>query len=461
MKKHTPDPGSGKPRAAAARALRLLCIAAALLPALSPLSAEERGDAAVRGAWPSWRGPLGTGVSPDGDPPLEWSEEKNVRWKVEVPGLGHATPIVSGNRIYLASAVPVGPAIDPIPSRAPGNHDNLPVTHRQQFVALALDRADGKIVWQRVVKEALPEEAGHRSASLASASAVTDGERVFFHFGSYGLHALDPDGKPLWQADLGPMQALHGHGEGSSPVLHGDTLAVNWDHEGGSFVVVFDKRTGKERWRAPRAEPTSWATPITIEHGGRTQLVVSGTHRLRGYDLATGEVVWECGGLSDNVVASPVAGNGMVFAGSSYDKRAFLAVRLDGARGDVTGSDRVAWQRTRGTPYVPSPLLYGEALYFLSHYQGILTRVDAKSGADRPGAMRLDGIENVYASPVAAAGRIYVTDLDGLTVVLEHAETRRILARNQLRESFSASAAIAGRELFLRGRRSLYCLASP
>jgi outer membrane protein assembly factor BamB len=196
-----------------------------------------------------------------------------------------------------------------------------------------------------------------------------------------------------------------------------------------------------------------------VEHAGEPQVIVCGTNRVRGYDLADGKVLWECGGLSSNIVASPVFGGGIVYAGSSYDKRALLAIRLDGARGDITGGKQVLWNRSRGTPYVPSPLLYGDVLYFLTHYQGILNRVDAQSGNDRPGPLRLGGVTEVYASPVAAANRVYVTDRSGLTLVIAHNDAPRLLARNQLDDTFSASAAIAGKELFLRGERSLYCLA--
>jgi hypothetical protein len=236
-------------------------------------------------------------------------------------------------------------------------------------------------------------------------------------------------------------------------------LIVNCDHEGGSFVVALDKSTGRQLWKVERNEVTSWATPIVVVHGGKPQVIISGTSRIRGYELSTGKVLWECGGLSANVVASPVAGEGMVFAGSSYDKRAFLAIRLDGAAGDITGTDRIVWNRFRGTPYVPSPLLYEGALYYLTHYQGVLSRIDARSGEDRPGAFRLDGITNVYSSPVAAAGRVYVTDLDGTTVVLAAGDIPRPLSVNRLSDSIAASAAIAGRELFLRGEKSLYCVA--
>jgi len=411
--------------------------------------------------WPQWRGPLGTGVAPHADPPTKWDEGDgtNIRWKTAIPGRGHSTPVVWGERVFLTTAIPYGDALPPRPSTAPGNHDNLPVTHHHRFVALAFDRANGKVLWQRTLSEALPREQGHRTGSLASSSPVTDGEHVIAMFGSFGLYCLDVQGNLIWKTDFGLLQSLHGHGEGSSPALHGKTLIVNCDHEGGSFVVALDKSTGRKLWKVERNEVTSWATPIVVVHGGKPQVIISGTSRIRGYELYTGKVLWECGGLSANVVASPVAGEGMVFAGSSYDKRALLAIRLDGAAGDITGTERIVWNRFRGTPYVPSPLLYGGALYYLTHYQGILTRVDARSGEDRPGAVRLDGITNVYSSPVGAAGRVYVTDLDGTTVVLAAGEIPRTLSVNRLSDSIAASAALAGRELFLRGEKSLYCVA--
>lgn len=409
--------------------------------------------------WPQWRGPLGTGVSPAGQPPAEWSENKNIRWKTAIPGRGHSTPIVWGNRVFVTAAIPYGEKLAPRYSGAPGAHDNLPVTQRQKFVVIAVDRKTGKIVWQKEVHRELPKEGAHYTASLASASPVTDGKHVYAYFGSYGLYCLDFDGKLIWKRDLGQMQTKHGHGEGASPALHGDTLVVNWDHEGQSFVVALDKTNGKQRWRVERKEVTSWSTPIIVEHDGKAQLVVCGTDRVRGYDLATGKVVWECGGMSANIVATPVAADGIVFAGSSYEKRALLAIALKGAKGDITGSDHVVWSRKRGTPYVPSPLLYDGALYFLTHYQGVMTRVNAKTGKDAPGAFRLGRIRNVYASPVGAAGRVYVVDLDGVAMVFTNADRPKLVAVNRLDDRFNASPAIAGNELFLRGEKYLYCIA--
>ena len=427
----------------------------ALVALSTPSSCAENEN------WPQWRGPLATGAAPHGDPPLEWDESrgKNIRWKTPIPGSGHCSPIVWDDFVFLTTAVARGEALPPRPSTAPGNHDNLPVTHRHDFVALAIRRSTGKIIWQRTLHSAVPEEQGHYTASLASQAPVTDGEHVFFFFGSYGLYCLDFTGKLIWKRDFGAMQIRHGHGEGSSPALHENTLIVNWDHEGASFVAAMDKHTGTDRWRMMRDEVTSWSSPIVVERAEGTQVVVSGTRRLRGYAIASGKVLWECGGLSANIVASPVAGEDMVFAGSSYEKQSLLAIHLQGAAGDITGTQHVAWSRSRGTPYVPSPLLYERGLYFLAHYQGILTRVDALTGEDRPGPLRLSRIKNVYASPVAAAGRIYITDLYGTTVVYSSGELPRPLARNTISESVSASAAIAGPDFFLRGQHHLYCLA--
>jgi outer membrane protein assembly factor BamB len=224
--------------------------------------------------------------------------------------------------------------------------------------------------------------------------------------------------------------------------------------------VALDKRTGTQRWRVARAEDTSWATPIVVEHAGKAQVIVSGTNRLRGYDLANGAVIWECGGLSSNIVASPVASDAVVYAGSSYDTRNLLAIRLDGAKGDITGTKQVVWSRQRGTPYIPSPLLYGDSLYTLQHYQGIISRLDDKTGDNQGGPFRLNAISEVYASPVGAAGRIYVTSRDGVTQVMSHGEQMpKMLAINRLDDTISASAAIADGELFLRGERFLYCIA--
>jgi hypothetical protein len=411
-------------------------------------------------AWPQWRGPDGTGASADATPPVTWSEEEHVRWKAPLPGKGHSSPIVWGDRVFLTAAAPFGEAFEPRPDTAPGAHDFVPVTHRHRYMALCFSREDGELLWERTLREAIPHEGGHDTGSYASASPVTDGERVYAYFGSAGLYCLDLDGDVFWERDLGEMRTKHAHGEAASPALHGDTLVVNWDHEGASFVVALDAETGEERWKVARDEVTSWATPIVAEVDGKPQVIVSGTTRLRGYDLATGEVVWSVGGLSHNVVASPVVAEGIVFAGSSYEKQAMIAVRLAGAKGDLApDDDHLLWYRRRSTPYVPSPLYYEGWLYFLHHYQGFLSRVEAATGEEPQRPVRLPGQDDVYASPVAADGHIYVVDRSGLTIVLEAGAPPRIVARNHLDDAFSASPALVGKDLFLRGERFLYCLA--
>ncbi len=409
--------------------------------------------------WPQWRGPLGTGVAPHGNPPVTWSEDKNIRWKIAIPGKGHSTPIVWGDRIFITSAIPYGEALAPRHQHAPGAHDNMPALHRQKFVVLAINRRDGTILWQRTVHRGRPHESTHETGSWASNSAVTDGEHLFASFGSGGLYCLDMDGELLWQTGFGDMQTLHGHGEGSSPALYGDTLIVNWDHQGESFVTALNKHTGKQLWKVARDEGTSWSTPLVVEHEGRPQVIIAATKRVRAYDIANGEVIWECGGLSGNVVASPVAADGFVYVANSYETRAMLAIRLAAAKGDITNTDAVVWTLDRHTPYVPSPLLYGGMLYYLKHYQGFLTCVNAKTGKTLFGPQRLPGIQNVYASLVGAAGRVYIVSLNGTTLVLEHGTEFAPLAQNRLDDSFSASPAVVGNELYLRGERNSYCIA--
>ena len=243
-------------------------------------------------------------------------------------------------------------------------------------------------------------------------------------------------------------------------MIYGDTLIVCWDHEGDSFLYAFDKRTGQERWKIARDEKTSWATPLVVEVDGKPQVIVSATKRVRGYDLATGQLIWECAGLTDNVVSSPVYWRGLVIAGNSYYSQSMLAIRLAGAKGDITATTNLVWKINRLTPYVSSPLLYDDTLYHLRHNQNILVRLDPATGEFRGEPLRLDGIRDfIFSSPVGADGRIYITARDGTTIVLRHDRANAQLALNHLDDSFSASPALAGNELYLRGEKFLYCLA--
>ncbi len=412
--------------------------------------------------WGQWRGPLGTGESPTAKPPTRWSETENVRWKTKLPALGHSTPVVWDNLVFLTAAAPIGEKFEPIPDSAPGSHDNLNVDSKHKFVVLAIDRETGKILWETKVHEAIPHEGSHISGSLASASPSTDGRYVYASFGTYGIYCLDFDGNVVWKKMLGTMNSKHGHGEGASPYVYKNSVIVNWDHEGKSFIVALDKTNGNENWRADRTEVTSWASPIVYQHteNGITQdqVIVAGTAAVRAYDLKTGDVIWQFTGLSANVVATPIAADGMVYLGSSYEKKAMFAIRLAGAKGDITNDSNVVWKRVERTPYVPSPLLYRDSLYFLAHYQNVLSVIEAKTGTETNGPFRMSGVRNIYASPVAADGKIFITDLDGMTVVVSEPDLPRLLSANQLDDQFSASIALVGDELFLRGAKFLYCI---
>lgn len=402
---------------------------------------------------------MGSGVSADGAPPVTWSETHNLRWKASLPGKGHSTPIVWGDHVFVTTAIPHGETQAAVSHDRHGDHDNMQGLQRHRFVVMALDRRTGQHRWQTVVHDEQPHESTHLTASWASASMVTDGERVYASFGSRGLYALDWRGKVLWSTNLGDMHTKHGHGEGSSPALFGGVLVVNWDHEGASFLVGFDAKTGRQRWRISRDEVTSWSTPLIVDREGGAQAIVSATGRVRGYALTTGDELWSCGGLSHNVVASPVYGRGLVHVMSSYETRAMLTIDLAKATGDVTGSDAVLWQRMRDTPYVPSPVLSPDRLCFNRHLSGVLTCVDPKTGKTLWGPRPLPGLRRMYASPVIADGRLYAIGRGGGAVVLKVDAEMTLLARNQLDDTFSASPAVADDALFLRGERSLYCIA--
>jgi outer membrane protein assembly factor BamB len=432
-----------------------LATSAAGLCALGlPLSAQPPADR----FWPQWRGPLATGVSPSANPPAEWSETKNIRWKVEIPGRGSATPVVWGDHVYVLTAIPTAAGVtDP---HAPRGGVTPRGVHR--FVVMAINRKDGRIVWQQTAREAEPHEASHNdNGTWASSSALTDGEHVIAPFESQGLYAYDMNGKLVWQKDLGDKYMRNTFGEGSTPVLYKDRLFYVWDHQRESFIVALNKRTGEELWRVKRDEIDTWATPLVVEQAGVAQVVVAGMNRVRSYDAATGAIVWETAGLTMNPIPSPVSGGGMVFLMSGFRGNSLKAIRLEGAKGDITSTPAIAWTLDRDTPYVPSPLLYEGILYFLKTNNGLLTAVDAKTGKAHYQAQRLDAVPNVFASPVAAAGRIYIVGREGTTAVIKPGPTLEVLGASTLDDHFDASPALVDGEMYLRGVKNLYCVAQP
>ncbi len=443
--------------------------------------------------WGQWRGPEASGVARHADPPLTWSETEHVAWKVEIPGRGSASPIVWGDKVFLLTAVPVG---DSIPLAAPevsrgrrsadvsprgtparrerrggggarggrrgrGGPRGAQEVRAHRFTVLAFDRETGEVAWEREAREALPHEGYQQpNGSYASGSAVTDGERLYAFFGSWGLYAYDLDGELLWEADLGDRFMRNAFGEGTTPALHGDTLVVTWDHIGGqSFVAALDARTGEERWRSNRDEIDTWATPLVVEHDGRAQVITPAMNQVYSYDLETGETVWRSRGTTMNAIPSPVHAGGLVYVTSGYRGNNLQAIRLADARGDIAGTGAIVWQLDRDTPYVPSPLLYDDTLYLLKSNDGILSAFDPLTGEPHYALQRLQGVPNVFASPVGAAGRVYITGRDGATLVIRQGPRYEVLAVNRLDDGFDASPALVDDELYLRGYRYLYKIA--
>ena len=412
--------------------------------------------------WAQWRGPYATGVAPAGNPPLEWSETTNIKWKSEIPGIGHATPIIWEDQIILLSAVQTDQKFEPDQTgeeqeeRDWMNPKSTDYIHK--FVVISVDRNSGEIHWQTTVREELPYSHTHEFGSWASNSPVTDGENIYAYFGSHGLYCLNFQGEILWERDLGRMEKVMSFGEGSSPSLYKEKLIVLRDHQSQSMLHVLDKRSGKILWEVERDEVSSWSTPVVIEYKGSPQLVTSATNKIRSYNLENGEVLWECGGLTRNVIPSPIYADGMVYLMSGYRGNALLAIDLSKASGDITDTEAIVWRSDQNTPYTPNPVLMDGKIYYLKANNGYLTCLNAKDGSVYYSSQKLEGIKNIFTSPVGVKDRIYVAGTNGVFSVVKHGETFELLSQNTLDDQFFASPVILGNTLFLRGVKALYCV---
>jgi outer membrane protein assembly factor BamB len=430
---------------------RLLSLALALASA-----AAAQPDAAH---WPRWRGPFNNGVARTAAP-VEWSQTKNLAWKTAIPGRGHSTPIIWGDRIYLTTAVPTGRGTKtPVPlGGGKGTGGGAGVGEEQRFVVLCLDRKTGQVIWERTAKVATPHEGYHyRYGSFASNSPVTDGQRVYAFFGSRGIYCYDLNGKLVWQKDFPPMLMRLHYGEGTAAVLDGDRLILNFDQETDSYIVALSKMDGRELWRASRDEPSAWAQPLVLEHHGKRQVVVAASNKVRSYDYQTGNLVWQCGGLGANVIPSPVTAGGIVYAMSGHRNPNLLAIRL-AHTGDLAGSDSVVWTHQRGTPYSTSPVLHENKLYFVTD-NGMLTCLNAQTGQPYYLQQRLPKPYNFKASPVGAGGKLYLATEEGDVVVVKMGEKYEVLATNSLGDqTFIASPVVAEERLYLRSQEALYSI---
>ena len=407
--------------------------------------------------WPTWRGPTPNGVALKGNPPTQWSETENIKWKTAVPGSGLSTPIVWGNKIFLQTAISVGEGEESAVERG----DRKMSVHKKtphRFSVVCIDRATGKTLWSKDATENTPHEGHHPNSSYASFSPVTDGTYLWVSFGSQGLYCFDLDGNKIWSTDLIQMNTRMSFGEASSPTIAGDAVVVLLDHQGDSKIAAYNKLTGKLLWEKARDEETTWSSPVAYEVDGQVQVITNATNFVRAYDAATGDIVWQCSGQTVNTIPSPVFGFGNVYCSSGFRGNSLMAIKL-GAKGDISNSDSVVWEYGEATPYVPSPLLYDDKIYFLSNTKAIISCVDAKTGKLLFGEERLTGMKQIYASPTGAGGKVYIADREGMVTVIKHGDTFEVLAENKLDEPIDASPVVVGDELFLRGSNHLYCIA--
>jgi len=419
-------------------------------------------------SWPQFRGPAGTG-STTGKLPLQWGNDRNVAWKVELPGVGWSSPVVVGDRVFITTAV-----TDKQPKAkgfTEGTRDlrsmipfgATPPNVEYRWEILCLERSTGKQLWRQTVVRKKPDIPVHPSNTFATESPVTDGRHVCALFGPAGvLCCLDRDGKELWRREFEPAPMTAGFGTGSSLALADGRVFVQRDNEKKSFLLALDIRTGKQLWRVDRDSKSSWSTPLLWRNAQRAELVVGGTGKLISYDPASGKELWRLTGIPATFTASPTADTERIYFGTSSPTTAgkLYAVKA-GASGDITptsedtSSSFVAWTINGTSPGMPSPVVKDGLLYLAG--SGFLTCIDGKTG-ERVYRSRLAKTRSIAASLWIVGDLLYVLDEDGTTQVFKTGPKFEPVARNQVEGLFWATPAVAGNELFLRSADRLYCI---
>lgn len=415
--------------------------------------------------WPQWRGPDGLGVSGASQYAEEWSPEKNIAWRAEVPGRGLSSPVVWGDRLFVTTSIegeavpghtaPIHLGFDLRPGYF--HPDSVGVDKKNALKVLAFDTKTGKLAWERTAYDGLMYDNRHRKNTYASPTVVTDGQLVYAFFEAAGLYAYDFKGKLAWQKSLGNI-AKAGLGPGTSPILFDDLLILQIDQEMGanSAIVALDKKKGTEVWRAERTTRRSWATPIIVRTPQRAELVASGAEVVIGYDPRTGKELWRSKGVQSHPIPSPVAGHGLVYLSAGSQAKRAIAIRTGGS-GDVTDTPAVAWRYEKGTAYVPSPLLFGQYLY-LTNDTGILTCLDAMTGQLVYEGGRPPVPATFTASLVGYGDRIFQTSEDGDTFVVKAGPKHEILRTNSVGEPVYASPALANGTIYIRGEKHLFAI---
>ncbi len=419
--------------------------------------------------WPQFRGPGASGVAESQQPPpASWDAEKsvNLRWKTLIPGLAHSSPVVWGDKIFITTAV--GDEAKP-ETRYGLYGDVAPVKNdpKHAWKIYALDKRTGKILWERVAYEGLPKVKRHPKSTHADPTPATNGKYVIALFGSHGLYAYDLNGKLLWKQDLGVLDAGWFYDPdyqweyGASPIIFKNLVIVQADIQKNSFIAAYDIKTGKRVWMTPREEIPSWSTPTVYEGKTRAELVTNGTRAIRGYDPTTGKELWRLGPNSEVATPTPIFAHDLIYVTTGYRVIQPIYVIRPGAAGDISlkdgkdSSEFIAWSKTRGGPYMPTPVIYGDLLYVVSN-QGVLTTYNAKTG-ERVYQERLGGKGGAFtSSPVASDGKIYLSSEDGEVFVVKAGPKYELIATNSVGEVMMATPAISDGMVIVRGLNHVF-----
>jgi outer membrane protein assembly factor BamB len=433
-----------------------------LLALLLPVSPGKSPAAEIH--WPTFRGPNASGIAEGFPTSVQWNVPagENVKWKTPIPGLGHSSPVIWGNRLFITTAIS-GQADPQLKVGLYGDIGSVQDDTSHQWVVYCLDKQTGKILWEQVAHTGVPKIKRHPKSTHASSTPATDGQHVVAMFGSEGLYCYDLNGKLLWKKDLGVLDSGYyvvpaaQWDFGSSPIIFEDKVFLQCDVQRGSFVAAFSLKDGKELWRTPREEVPTWSSPTVYQSGDKTLLLINGYKHIGGYDAATGKEVWRLKGGGDIPVPTPIVAHDLVFITNAHGRMApIYAIRLDAA-GDIsleentTSNKYVAWSLPRDGAYMVTPLVYGDHLYS-SKNNGVLSCFEAKTG-NRIYQERLgDGTTGFTASPVAAAGKLYFSSEDGDIYVLKAGPKFEVLAKNSMGEVCMATPAISEGTLFFRTR---------
>lgn len=415
-------------------------------------------------AWPAFRGVNASGVADGQNLPGTWNVAtgENLRWKVAIPGLAHSSPIVSNGRVFVTSAVSSRADATFRPGLY-GDGDASDDRSLHKWIVMAIDAKTGRTIWQQVAHEGEPREKRHIKSTYASATPVTDGRHVIAFFGSQGLYGYSFDGRLLWKKDLGHLDVgaydipSYEWGTASSPALYNGRVIVQVDTSKDDYLLALDAATGKEVWRTPRQELPSWGTPAIVTAGGRTEIVTNSSNFVYGYDFETGAELWRLGGSSQITAPTPIFAPDAIIVTSGRRPTAPILAIKPGARGDITGTASVLWQKLQRGPYMPTPVIYGTQLYVLGN-AGVFDSYNYRTGDEIYRSRLLHKGSGFSASPVISDGRLYASSEDGDVFVVKTGTAFEVLGQNSMNEPLMATPAIAGGTMFIRGQRTLWAI---